>query len=92
MTIKDYTWYENNKRRNNNPLLPSNIRGLIIGKSNCGKTTVLLNLLLEPTWLDYDHLFVFGKSLHQNEYNILRKGFDLGYSKAQIKNLFEKIR
>ena len=89
MTIKDYTWYEDNKRRNNNPLLPSNIRGLIIGKSNCGKTTLLLNLLLEPTWLDYDHLFVFGKSLHQNEYKILRKGFELGYSKAQIKNLFE---
>ena len=87
MTIKDYTWYEDNKRRNNNPLLPSNIRGLIIGKSNCRKTTLLLNLLLEPTWLDYDHLFVFGKSLHQNEYNILRKGFELGYSKTQIKKL-----
>ena len=32
----------------NNSLLPCNIRGIIIGKSNCGKTTLLLNLLLHP--------------------------------------------
>ena len=89
MSIKDYTWRDDIEKRNNNPLLPSNIRGLIIGKSNCGKTILLMNLLLEPTWLDYDHLFVFGKSLHQTEYQILKKGFELGYSKAQIKNLFE---
>ena len=61
--------------RENNPLLPSNIRGLIIGKSNCGKTTLLLNLLLRPDWLDYGHLYVFGKSLHQKEYKILKAGF-----------------
>jgi len=26
--------------------------GLIIGKSGCEKTTLLLNLLLQPNWLD----------------------------------------
>ena len=59
--------------RENSPLLPKNVRGLIIGKSNCGKTTVLMNLLLQPDWLDYNHLYVFGLSLHQTEYKVLQK-------------------
>ena len=66
-----------------------NIRGLIIGKSNCGKTTLLLNLLLQSNWLDYNHLYVFGNTLHQLEYQILQKGFELGLSKQQIGNIFK---
>ena len=86
--MSDYCWRSNNKPRENSPLLPKNIRGLIIGKSNCGKTTLLLNLLLQPEWLDYNHLYVFGKSLHQQEYKVLKKGFEEGLSKSQISNLF----
>ena len=90
MNVKeDYAWKcSASGRRVNSPLLPSNIRGLIIGKSNCGKTTLLLNLLLQPDWLDYNHLYVFGKSLHQQEYQILKKGFESGLSKAQVANIF----
>ena len=76
------------KKRKNNPLLPSNVRGLIIGKGNCGKTTLLMNLLLQSDWLDYDHLYVFGKTLHQIEYQILQNGFENGLSKTQIENIF----
>ena len=33
-----YTWKTDGcSKRDKNPLLPSNIRGLVIGKSNCGK-------------------------------------------------------
>ena len=59
-----------------------------MGKSNCGKTTLLLNLLLQPDWLDYNHLYVFGRSLHQQEYRILRKGYEDGLSKKQVTNIF----
>ena len=52
------------------------------------KTTVIFNLLLQPGWLDYNHLYIFGKSLHQQEYNILRKGFKGGFSKQQISHVF----
>jgi hypothetical protein len=89
MDIKnDYSWRNARAKRENSPLLPHNIRGLIVGKSNCGKTTLLLNLLLQPDWLDYNHLYVFGKSLHQQEYRILKKGFEEGLSKRQVSNLF----
>ena len=61
MEITNLSWNEHLSNRFNNPLLPRSIRGLIVGKSGCGKTTLLLNLLLKPGWLDYDTLFVFGK-------------------------------
>ena len=83
-----YTWNKKTTRANNK-LLPRSIGGLIVGKSNCGKTTLLLNLLLKPDWLDYDHLYVFGKSLHQKEYKILKAGFENGLSKEQITNVFQ---
>ena len=86
-----YAWKNDDDavpKRKNNPLLPRDIRGLIVGKSNCGKTTLLLNLLLRPDWLDYNHLYVFGKSLHQREYVILSKGLECGLSKEQISNIF----
>ena len=90
MEVKtSYAWRANNQHRNNNPLLPRNIRGLIVGKSNCGKTTLILNLLLQSDWLDYNHLYVFGKSLHQREYKILKRGLESGLSKKQITNIFD---
>jgi len=85
--INNYSWKKKLSRQNS-PLFPSNIRGLIIGKSNCGKTTLLFNLLLQPEWLDFNHLYVFGKSLHQHEYQIIQKGFKKGLSKRQISNIF----
>ena len=81
-----FAWKGDNNRKN--LFLPVSIRGLIIGKSNCGKSTVLFNLLLQPGWLDYDHLYVFGRSLYQPEYQILKKGFEAGLSKSQICNIF----
>ena len=68
MEIKDLSWNDSITKRFNNPLLPRSIRGIIVGKSVRGKTTLLLNLLLIPGWLDYDNLCVFGKSLFQPEY------------------------
>ena len=85
--INDYS-LKSDIKRENSPLLPENIRGLIVGKSNCGKTTLLFNLLLRHGWLDYNHLYVFGKSLHQPAYQILKRGFEEGLSKRQISNVF----
>jgi len=68
MEIKELSWNESINKRFNTPLLPRSIRELIVKKSGCGKTTLLLNLLLRPGWLDYNKLYAFGKSLFQPEY------------------------
>ena len=88
MEIADLSWNEVISKRFNNPLLPRSIRGIIVGKSGCGKTTLLLNLLLRPAWLDYHNLCVFGKSLFQHEYRILKKAFEENLPKECILRLF----
>ena len=62
---------------------------MIIGKSGCVKTTLLINLLLRPGWLDYNNIKNFGKSLFQPEYHILKKVFEEKLPKEVIIRLFE---
>ena len=81
---KRYAWQPVGFCREKNPLLPhQSLRGLVIGKSGCGKTTEIFNLLLQPVWLDYNHLYVFGMSLHPEVYKVLMKGFQGGLSKQK---------
>ena len=75
MEVQNLTWNENLGKRCNHPLLPKGIRGLIIGTSGCGKTALLINLLLRPGWIDYNNINIFCKSLFQPEYHILKKAF-----------------
>ena len=86
--IENLDWDDNQKDKNNSPLLPKSIRGLIVGKSGCGKTNLLINLLLKEGWLDYDKLFVFGKSLFQPKYKIIKSGFEHNLPKCKILELF----
>ena len=39
-------------------------------------------------WEDNNHLYVFGKSLYQQEYKVLQKGFEAGLGKQKISNAF----
>ena len=88
MEIADISWNEVISRRFNHPLSPRSIRGIIVGKSGCGKTTPLLNLLLRPGWLDDDNLCVFRKSFFQPEYRVLKKAFEENLPKECILRLF----
>ena len=89
MEVQNISWKKPTMKRLNNPLLPSSIRGIILGKLNCGKTTLLLNLLLKPGWLDYDNLCVFEKSFFQSEYRVLKKAFEENLPKEFILRLFD---
>jgi hypothetical protein len=70
-------------KRNNNELLPNSIRACIIGKSGCGKTNLLMNLLLQD-YLDYNNLYIFSTTLYQPLYQILISGLTNGLSKKVI--------
>lgn len=67
----------------NGTLLPSNIRCLICGPSNCGKTNVLLSLLLDPNGIKFCNVYLYSKSLQQPKYlllsEILEKVEDLSF-------------
>jgi len=52
-------------------LLPSNIRCIICGPSNCGKTNVMLNFLFSPDGLQFNNVYLFSKSLFQQKYKFL---------------------
>ena len=45
--------------------------------------------LLRPAWLDYNNINIFGKSLFQPEYHILKKAFEEKLPKEVIIRLFE---
>ena len=62
---------------------------MIIGKSGCGKTTLLINLLLRSGWIDYNNIDIFGKSLFQPEYHILKKAFEEKVTQRYNYYLFE---
>jgi len=89
MDNKDLTWNEISSRRFNNPLFPKSIREILVGKSASGKTTLLLNFLLKPGWLDCNNLNIYGKSLFQPEYRILKKAFEEQLPKESILRLFD---
>ena len=88
MEIADLSWNEVTSKRFNHILLPRSIRGIIVGKSGCGKMTLLLNLILRPGRLDYDKLCVFGKSLFQPEHRIFKNAFEENLLKECILRLF----
>lgn len=54
-------------------LFPSNVRALILGSSNAGKTNVLLNLLIHENGLRFENLYIYSKSLQQPKYQYLLK-------------------
>ena len=69
---------------NHHPNLPSSFRMLIIGSSGSGKTCLLLNMLLESGFMDYNNLIIFTPTKSQQEYQLLYHGYSNGLSKESI--------
>jgi hypothetical protein len=81
---------ENRMIFNNHPNLPSSFRMLLIGSSGAGKTALLLQMLLEPNFLDYSNLVIFTSTPNQQEYQLLYHGFKNGLSKESIESILLK--
>ena len=54
-------------------LLPNNVRCIVSGPSNCGKTNIVFNLITHPNGLRFNNLYIFSKSLYQPKYQLLEK-------------------
>lgn len=62
----------NESSRRHGPFLPSTVRCLIVGPSNCGKTNVMISLLVNPDGLRFTNVYLYSKSLFQPKYEYLR--------------------
>lgn len=74
--ILDTSGEKKRTARRHGPLLPSTIRCLVCGPSNCGKTNVVFNLLFDANGLRFSNLYVFSKSLYQPKYAMLERVMD----------------
>lgn len=76
-----------------NPLLPNeHLRCLMTGVSGSGKTQRLFNMLLEPNFLDYNHLILFTPTVNQTVYHLITEGFNNGLGKEDIIYMIENIQ
>lgn len=66
-------------------LLPNTIRCLMCGPSNCGKTNLLIGLLIHDNGLKFMNIYVYSKTLYQPKYifleNVLKLVPDVKFSK-----------
>ena len=64
------------------------LRMIVFGKSNSGKTFLLMKLLLTENILDYNNLHIFTTTPEQSAYQILLHGFKNNLSKSIMYSLF----
>ena len=80
-----------NLQRHNKLLPDEHLRAVFSGAPKSGKTQRLINMLLQPKFLDYDHLILFMPTMTQLCYNILAEGFNAGLSKKEIIHIINHI-
>lgn len=74
---------DNAEMRKHGTMLPTTIRAIVCGPSNCGKTNVLISLLESPHGVRFENVYVYSKSLQQPKYryleNLLTSIDEIGY-------------
>lgn len=59
------------ERKKHGKLFPSSIRAIIVGPSNCGKTNLMVSILIAKHGPRFENVYVFSKSSNQAKYNYL---------------------
>lgn len=62
-------------KKRHSSLFPNTIRCIICGPSNCGKTNVMLSLLLHENGLKFRNVFLYSKTAFQSKYCFLKSVF-----------------
>lgn len=72
-------------------LLPNSIRCLVCGPSNCGKTNLVIGLLLHENGLRFRNVYLYSKTLYQPKYmyleNVLKLVPSITFSKYRDNEL-----
>lgn len=65
------------KTKRHGSLLPNIVRCIVCGPSNCGKTNVIIGLLLHKHGLRFNKVYIYSKTLYQPKYTYLERVFNL---------------
>jgi hypothetical protein len=71
LIIRNVDNIDSNIAQRHGTLLPSTIRCIIAGPSNCGKTNVLISLIESPNGVKFQNIYIYSKSLFQAKYKYL---------------------
>lgn len=71
LAISNHDFNTVNTPRKHGLLLPSTIRCIIAGPSNCGKTNIVIGLIENPNGVCFENVYVYSKSLYQPKYQYL---------------------
>ena len=77
MPITDHSkYYEKSaSKANHAPYFPNNIFCVISGSTGCGKTNLMIDLLLSNEILDYGDVYIYTSTLNQDAYVYLKKQY-----------------
>lgn len=74
MEIFDYSKeYNVCSDRPHSAIFPKNVFAVIAGSTSSGKTNLMMNFLLQPKLLNYNHVYIYSSTLHQPAYEYLRR-------------------
>jgi polynucleotide 5'-kinase involved in rRNA processing len=76
---------ENNLNRKHCEKIPTPLKCIIVGRTNSGKTHLLIRMLIGESILDYDEIHLISNSCDQSKYVNLKLLFDHGCSKKNSK-------
>ena len=78
MQVVDYSKkYELPKQYGNHAeIFPKNIFCVIAGATGCGKTNLMVNLLLQEQKINYSDVYIYSPTIHQPAYVYLKDTFE----------------
>ena len=65
------------EERRHGVLLPTSIRAIVCGPSNCGKTNLIMNLLYNKNGLTFQNIYLYTKSRYQPKYQELERVLEM---------------
>ena len=71
MDVIDFN--QKKEKQKHHKLLPNSIRGILVGPSGSGKTNLLINLILQPGWLDWDRIYIVSPTVEQEIWDLIRE-------------------